>query len=60
MANFKLVDTQGTLLKNVKYDVLEGLNNVELDATGVKNGVILLSILLENGNVLFKRLIKIE
>lgn len=60
IANFKLVDTQGTLLKNVKYDIVEGLNNIELDAEGVKNGVILLSILMENGNILFKRLIKIE
>ncbi|MDZ7898522.1 MAG: BACON domain-containing carbohydrate-binding protein [Arcicella sp.] len=59
-AEFKLVDTQGLLLKNIKYDVLAGLNNVELDAAGVKNGVILLSIQMENGNILFKRLIKIE
>jgi hypothetical protein len=40
--------------------VVNGLNNIELDAVGVKNGAILLSILMENGNVLFKRLIKIE
>jgi Viral BACON domain len=59
-AEFKLVDSQGMLLKTVKYDVVNGLNNIELDAVGVKNGVILLSILMENGNVLFKRLIKVE
>jgi hypothetical protein len=59
-AELKLVDTQGMLLKNVKYNVVDGLNYIELDAIGVKNGVILLSILMENGNVLFKRLIKIE
>ena len=58
-AILKLVDTQGLLLKTFQYDVINGLNNIELDATGVKNGVLLLSISLENGNRLFKRLIKI-
>jgi hypothetical protein len=58
-ATFKLVDTQGILLNTFQYDVINGLNNVELDATGVKNGVLLLSITMENGNRLFKRLVKI-
>ncbi len=60
IATFKLVDTQGLLLKTFQYDVINGLNNLELDATGVKNGVLLLSIMMENGNRLFKRLVKIE
>ena len=59
-ATLKLVDTQGLLLKTFQYDVINGLNNIELDATGVKNGVLLLSITMENGNRLFKRLVKIE
>jgi hypothetical protein len=59
-ATLKLVDTQGLLLKTFQYDIINGLNNIELDATGVKNGVLLLSILMENGNILFKRLVKIE
>ncbi len=60
VATLKLVDTQGTLLRTFQYDVINGLNNIELDATGVKNGVLLLSIVMENGNRLFKRLVKIE
>jgi hypothetical protein len=58
-ATFKLVDIQGLLLKTFQYDVINGLNNIELDATGVKNGVLLLSIMMENGNRLFKRLVKV-
>jgi len=60
VATLKLVDTEGSLLKNVQYNVVNGLNNLEIDATGLRNGVLLLSISLENGNRLFKRLIKIE
>ena len=60
VAILKLVDTQGVLLKTFQYDVINGLNNIELDATGVKNGNLLLSIVMENGNILFKRLVKIE
>lgn len=60
VATLKLVDTQGTLLKTYQYDVINGLNNIELDATGMKSGVLLLSIGLENGNRLFKRLVKID
>jgi len=60
VATLKLVDTQGTLLKTFQYDVINGLNNVELDATGVKSGVVLLSIVMEDGNSLFKKLIKID
>ena len=59
-ATFKLVDTQGVLLKTFQSEVINGLNNIELDATGLKNGVLLLSIMMDNGNRLFKRLIKIE
>lgn len=59
VATLKLVDTQGTLLKTFQYEVINGLNNIELDATGAKNGVLLLSIAMENGNILFKRLVKI-
>ena len=58
-ATLKLVDTQGLLLKTFQYDVINGLNNIVLDATDVKNGVLLLSIMMENGNRLFKRLVKI-
>lgn len=60
VATLKLVDTQGTLLRTFQYDVINGLNNIELDATGIKNGILLLSVAMENGNVLFKRLVKIE
>ena len=60
VATLKLVDTQGTLLKTFQYDVINGLNNIELDATGMKSGVLLLSIVMENGNRLFKRLVKID
>ncbi len=60
VATLKLVDTQGMLLKTFQYDVINGLNNIELDATGMKSGILLLSIVMENGNRLFKRLVKIE
>lgn len=56
----KLVDIEGQLLKNFQYNVVNGLNNLEIDATGLRNGLLLLSIGLENGNTLFKRLIKTE
>ena len=60
VATLKLVDTQGTLLKILQYDVINGMNNIELDATGIKSGVLLLSIVMENGNILFKKLVKID
>ncbi|MES2517633.1 MAG: BACON domain-containing carbohydrate-binding protein, partial [Bacteroidota bacterium] len=60
IATLKLVDTEGNLLRSVQYDVINGLNNLEIDAMGLKNGVLLLSISLENGNRLFKRLVKID
>lgn len=60
VATLKLFDTQGTLLKILQYDVINGMNNIELDATGMKSGVLLLSIIMENGNILFKKLVKID
>lgn len=60
VATFKLVDTQGNILKSFQYDAINGLNNIDLDATGIKSGVLLLSITMENGTKLFKRLVKID
>jgi hypothetical protein len=60
IATLKLVDKMGILLKTSQYDVTNGLNVIEIDTEGINNGIILLSIVMENGNVLFKRLVKVS
>jgi len=60
VATLKLVDAQGLLLRTLQYDVINGLNNIEIDGTGLKSGIFLLSIAMQNGNILFKRLVKID
>jgi hypothetical protein len=59
-ATLKLVDSFGNLTKVANYDLLRGLNNLELFTETINNGTYLLSIALENGNHLFKKLLKVS
>lgn len=56
----KLVNNQGFLLKTVDTDLEHGMNYLELDAEDVSDGALLMSLTLEDGSILFRRLIKIR
>jgi hypothetical protein len=54
------VNNQGFLLKTVDTDLEHGMNYLELDAEDVSDGALLMSLTLEDGSILFRRLIKIR
>ncbi len=59
-AILKLVDSYGNLAKIAQYDLIRGINPLELFTETINNGNYLLSISLENGNQLFKRVVKVS
>jgi sucrose-6-phosphate hydrolase SacC (GH32 family) len=55
---FKFVNLNGQVVKTESIYLNQGLNHIELDISTFQNGVVLLSIEMENGRKLLGKVVK--